>query len=254
MQHFEPLFRDESDDPALAEVDARASYRLGLRMIANSSWLRARVLEDVPGAETHLCPNAIDHRVFHGEPRVARRSDEVVVLSYGGRNAAWKGFKEMAEAVRRVRERLPRTRLRWQVYGEALLPPDNAIAPYEHLGFLQPGPLAEAYRRADILLSASWYESFPLFPIEAMACGLPAITTAFGTEEYAVPGETAEVVRPRDPESIAAGLERLVVDLDHRTALAARGHAMARRFTWDRSVETLERILLAPDAAGARPG
>jgi len=244
MQHFEPYFRGEFPDPFLAEQDARASYRLGLELIANSSWLQGQVLAEVPGARTSLCPNAIDHAVFHGAPRIATDASEAVVLSYGGRNAEWKGFRDMAEAVRRVRERLPAVRVRWQVYGEALLPPDNAVAPYEPLGFLQPGPLAEAYRRADLLLSASWYESFPLFPIEAMACGLPAITTAPGTEEYAIAGETAEVVQPRDPASIAAGLERLVVDLPYRNALAARGHAMSQKFTWARSVETMERILL----------
>ncbi len=246
MQHFEPYFREESTDPHLAELDARASYRLGLRMIANSPWLQARVREAAPGGETHLCSNAVDLKVFNGEPKVARRADEVVVLSFGGRGIAWKGFKEMAEAVRLVRQRLPATRVRWQVYGGAALPADNPIAAYEDLGFLQPGLLAEAYRRADLLLSASWYESFPLFPIEAMACGLAAITTAPGTEAYAIAGETAEVVLPRDPESVAAGLQRLIVDLDYRTALAARGHAMSQRFTWARSVETLEGILLAP--------
>jgi len=245
MQHFEPYFRAESSDPFLAEWDARASYRLGLRMIANSSWLRGMVQAEVPGAEVALCPNAVDHGVFRGAPRQATDPREVVVLSYGGRNTEWKGFRDMAEAVRRTRQKLPQVRLRWQVYGEALLPPDNAVASYEPLGFLQPGPLAEAYRRADLLLSASWYESFPLFPIEAMACGLPAITTAPGTEEYAIAGETAEVVQPRDPASIAAGLERLIVDLPYRNALAARGHAMSQRFTWARSVETMERILLA---------
>jgi glycosyltransferase involved in cell wall biosynthesis len=119
------------------------------------------------------------------------------------------------------------------------------VAPYEALGFLQPGPLAEAYRKADILLSASWYESFPLFPIEAMACGLPVITTGLGTEEYAINGETAEVVLPRDAASIAAGLERLVLDPAYRARLAAQGRQKSLDFTWTRSVETMERILLA---------
>lgn len=245
MQHFEPFFRREFQDPFLAEWDARASYRLGLRMVANSSWLRGKVQEEVPGTEVALCPNAINHEIFSGEPRPARESPEVVVLSYGGRDAVWKGFREMAEAVRTVRQRLPRRRIRWQVYGDALLPRDNPVAPYEALGFLQPGPLAEAYRKADILLSASWYESFPLFPIEAMACGLPVITTGLGTEEYAINGETAEVVLPRDAASIAAGLERLVLDPAYRARLAAQGRQKSLDFTWTRSVETMERILLA---------
>jgi len=41
------------------------------------------------------------------------------------------------------------------------------------------------------------YESFPLFPLEAMACGLAVITTAPGTEDYAVNQENCLVVEPK---------------------------------------------------------
>jgi len=243
-QHYEVYFKDETGSPLLAERDARASYDLGLDMIANSSWLKGMIEVQVPSAAVAVCPNAIDHGVFHGSAREAAAND-VTVISYGGRNAEWKGFREMAAAVRIARETLPGVRLRWQVYGEALLPPDNPIAPYEALGFLSPPCLAEAYRRADILLSASWYESFPLFPLEAMACGLAVVTTQPGTEEYAVPGQTAEVVEARNPEHIAAGLLRLIREPHYRASLTREGQARSRQFTWERSVSTFERLVLA---------
>jgi glycosyltransferase involved in cell wall biosynthesis len=105
--------------------------------------------------------------------------------------------------------------------------------------------LSEEYKKADILLSASWYESFPLFPIEAMACGLAVITTQFGTEEYAVHGKTAEIVQPKNPQSIAEGLIKLVRDEAYRLRLATAGNQASREFHWDRSVERLESILLS---------
>jgi glycosyltransferase involved in cell wall biosynthesis len=244
MQHFEPYFYKEKRGGEVSRKEALASYRLGLHMIANSSWLKGMVQKEVPGVKVDLCLNAINHEYFYGEPKVDCRTDEVVLISYGGRNVEWKGFREMAEAVRIAREQLPKTKLRWQVYGDADLPPDNPIAPYEHLGFLQPKALGDAYRRADILLSASWYESFPLFPLEAMACGLPVITTQPGTEDFAKDGETAIIVEPKNPASIAQGIIRLTTDCELRMKIARQGCQVSRRFTWENSVRTMEQIIL----------
>lgn len=243
-QHYEPYFSIDAPEPKLAELEALSTYRLPLRIIANSSWLRTMLRNETGQADIPVCANAIDHTVFHGEPKTSQLRDEIKVISYGGRGAQWKGFREMAEAMRIARSTLRGKRLRWLVYGSAALPPDNAIAPYEALGFLSSTRLADAYRAADIFLSASWYESFPLFPLEAMSCGLPAITTQPGTEEFAHHEATAEIVEPRNPESIAAGLIRLISQQDYRASLAVHGNRIAREFSWQKSIATMERILL----------
>jgi glycosyltransferase involved in cell wall biosynthesis len=247
MQHFEPLFAVDAADPRWHEYTAAASYRLGLNMIANSSWLQARIREAV-GIEPALCPNAIDQAIFHGEVKPANPDGEVRVISYGGSHATWKGFHDMAAAMRRVRSELPATKIRWLVYGPCLLPPDNAICSYEALGFLQPAALADAYRSADILLSASWYESFPLFPLEAMACGLAVVATQTGAEEFAQHDVTAEIVTARDVASIAAGLRRLVEDPHRRARLAQAGRDIAQRFSWPQAIAGMEGILLGARA------
>lgn len=244
MQHYEVLFKEEFADPFLAEKEAKLSYRLGLNLVANSSWLCNVINREVLSVDVALCPNAIDHEVFAGEPKVSSNNNLIKIISYGGRDAVWKGFREMAEAVSIARKQRPHLEIQWLVYGDAVLPPDNSIAHYTPLGFLGSRQLAEAYRQADILLSASWYESFPLFPIEAMACGLPVITTQNGTEEYAVHEVTAEIVEEKNPQKIAVGLLKVIDNSDYRNDLAVKGNEMARKFTWDRSVIALEGILL----------
>ncbi len=241
-QHYEPYFCDDMEDPKRAAHDAKASYTLGLQQIANSSWLQEKLQNEhrIPVA---LCPNAIDHDIFSGT--VARRSDtkRLRIISYGGRGVRWKGFMDMAEAVRIARTRLPEYQIEWSVYGQCELPPVNHIANFINLGFLAPKALARAYRESDVLLSASWYESFPLFPIEAMACGLAVITSQTGTEEFAEEGKTAAIVKPQCPESIANALIRLCVDEDYRLLLATGGSERAKRFTWESSVSRMEEIL-----------
>jgi glycosyltransferase involved in cell wall biosynthesis len=213
-------------------------------MIANSTWLKDKLHSDAGLERVHLCSNAIDHQTFYGEPRRSPLSKKIVLISYGGRDAVWKGFREMAEAVAIARSKASDVTIEWRVYGSALLPPDNLITPYISLGFLPPQILSQAYRDADILLSASWYESFPLFPIEAMASGLAVITTQPGTEEYAIHGHTAEVVQPRSVESIAAGILKLIRDPEYRYRIASEGNSISRQFTWKSSVERFESILL----------
>ncbi len=246
-QHFEPYFAQESDKHGYALAVAKQSYQLGFEMIANSTWLKAELFSEAGLEQVHLCPNAIDHHTFHDAPRRSSESTKVVLISYGGRDAVWKGFREMAEAVAIARSKTPDVDIEWRVYGSALLPPDNSIAPFKALGFLPPKALSEAYRDADILLSASWYESFPLFPIEAMASGLAVITTQPGTEEYAIHGRTAEVVQPRSVESIAAAILKLVGDPEYRYRLASEGNCISKQFTWNRSVERFESILLGTE-------
>lgn len=243
-QHYEPYFANECADPTYGAKVARQSYLLGLNLIANSSWLRSKLLAEFGNISVALCPNAIDHSVFFGQARVPSSTHKISVISYGGRNAEWKGFREMAEAVKLVRESLPAYEIEWRVYGDAMMPPDNEIAQYTALGFLPPPQLAQEYRNADILLSASWYESFPLFPIEAMSCGLPVITTAFGTEDYAVHEVSAEIVQPKSPSSIAAGLNKLILQPEYRYQIAQNGNVASKGFTWPKSVERLEQILL----------
>ena len=245
MQHYEPYFSNEAPDPELARITALQTYSLGLSMIANSTWLRDKVIAETGTQDIRLCLNAIDHETFTGTPRTAVDSKEITLISYGGRNAVWKGFREMAQAVSMARNRLAHININWRVYGDALLPPDNGIASYQSLGFLEPPKLAAAYHDADMLLSASWYESFPLFPLEAMACGLPVITTQYGTEDYAFHEETAHIVAAKSPESIAEGIVRLVNDTDYRTRLAQNGLSISRNFTWEKSVQTMESILLS---------
>lgn len=242
-QHYEPLFWKECAGAELARTQAELSYRLGLQVIANSQWLSEQLQARVGLSEVPVCFNAIDHGIFAGQAKPRTDAAVLRVLSYGGRNAEWKGFREMCEGVRRARLRHPGIHIEWSVYGSALLPPDNPVTPYRALGFLDQRQLAETYKANDVLLSASWYESFPLFPLEGMASGIAVICTQPGTESYADHGVTAEIVAPECPEQIAAALERLALDESYRFALADRGRQRSLQFQWSKSVERLEGLL-----------
>jgi len=120
--------------------------------------------------------------------------------------------------------------------------PANPVAPYKFHGALDHEQLSKLYAESDIVLCPSWYESFPLPPIEAMACGTAVITTPYGTEDYAIDGHTAIVARPRVfPILWSPWMAGPQPDL--RDRLARNGRAIAESLSWDAAVEAREELL-----------
>ena len=88
--------------------------------------------------------------------------------------------------------------------------------------------LAALYRGALCVAYPSLYEGFGLPVLEALACGAAVVTSA-GTATEEVADGAAVLVDPREPESIAAGLEEAIA---RRDELRRLGIERARAFTW----------------------
>ena len=121
----------------------------------------------------------------------------------------------------------------------------TAETPYRNLGFVLPTELGRMYLDHDILIWPSRREGYGLPPVEAMACQCAVATTDNGgSEEFAVPEETALVSPPGDPEALAASIVRLASDPDVRRRVAENAYAAVRRtMTWDPVIDTWERAL-----------
>lgn len=105
--------------------------------------------------------------------------------------------------------------------------------------------LVETLRSAEVACVPSLYEGFSLPSVEAMAVGLPLVSTTGGAipEVAGAHGETTLAVPPGDAEALAVALSKLLGDPDLRAVLgaAARERAVAR-FTWRAAaVATAER-------------
>lgn len=89
--------------------------------------------------------------------------------------------------------------------------------------------LATQLRGALCLAYPSLLEGFGIPVLEAMLCGTPVVTSA-GSAMEEVAGDAAELVDPRDVESIAAGIERA---LARRDELREAGLLRAQRYSWE---------------------
>jgi len=102
--------------------------------------------------------------------------------------------------------------------------------------------LADLYRGAVGFVFPSLYEGFGLPPLEAMACGIPVLTSRICSIPEVV-GDAAILVNPVDVASIAEGIRRLVEDRGLREEMRRKGLERARQFSWDETARRTWAIL-----------
>jgi glycosyltransferase involved in cell wall biosynthesis len=127
----------------------------------------------------------------------------------------------------------------------------NVASSIELRGHVNDEELARLYSAADIFaLPTSLGEGFPTVILEAMASGLPIVTTkSRGPADHLADGEHALFVPPNDPDALAASLFRLLRDPDLCRRMAAANRVKVREFDPDavaaEYLAALERIVVA---------
>jgi glycosyltransferase involved in cell wall biosynthesis len=116
----------------------------------------------------------------------------------------------------------------------------DVFAQVEALGLTQrvyfPGYVSEAekpmwYNAATCFCFPSLYEGFGLPPLEAMACGVPVITSNTSSLPE-VAGDAAQMVPPLDVDALSTALHELIARPSLRAERAQRGRRQAQRFSW----------------------
>ena len=229
VQHYEPLIVEGRR----ARRTAERSYRLSDYTTANCTWAADRVAEAGGDVKGIICPG-IDLTSFQPAPAPLAAAPlaagaPVRVLTLGKR-AAWKGMVDVVHAADELAQDRPVTLV---TYGPDAPRPGPKRAVLEHHGLVDQVKLSELYRTSHVAVSASWYESFPLPPLEAMATATPVVCTRLGTEDYAEHEVNSLVVPPKRPDELTSALRRLLRDDQLRAQLAEAGPPVAARFTWE---------------------
>jgi glycosyltransferase involved in cell wall biosynthesis len=111
----------------------------------------------------------------------------------------------------------------------------------QFVDYVHPSELPLWYNAADLFAYPSAYEGFGLPVAEAMACGVPVITTA-ASALIEVAGDACLTVEPGSEEALRAGMTRLMSDEGLRRDLRERGLRRSARFSWKESARATARV------------
>jgi glycosyltransferase involved in cell wall biosynthesis len=212
------------------------SYRLPLRKICTTAWLRERVGDP----EAFVVGHGIDLATF--KPPARRAARERLVLGTIGRPGKAKGYPDFLRAVEELGRDLS---LEVLVAGPDPMSLPRAV-PARRVEATSEAAMAEFYGACDVFVFSSRGEGFGLPPLEAMASGCAVITTdCGGVREYARPEENCVMTPPAAPAALARAIERLASDRALRGRLAEAGPATARGWSRQAMVERFCGILEA---------
>jgi glycosyltransferase involved in cell wall biosynthesis len=108
-------------------------------------------------------------------------------------------------------------------------------------GIVPEEDLPGLYAASDALLYPTLYEGFGLPVAEAMACGVPVLTSSTSALQE-IAGGYALLVDPMDVAAIARGIVEIATNPERRAELVALGRRRAADFSWDRAAEQTLRV------------
>jgi glycosyltransferase involved in cell wall biosynthesis len=211
------------------------------------------------GRKLHLIHHGIDLETFHPPADAPARAVPLVVAV--GRLVEKKGFDDLLEACRIVKDRGHVFRL--VVYGDGPLR-DDLVAAALRLGLDNQVSFAGARTQGEILDALQEADVFALTPcvtddgdrdgipnalVEAMACGLPVVSTAVGgVTEVVIHDRTGLLADPHDVPAIAGHLVSLLLDRSRRRRLGRNAReAIVESFDAAENVRRLAAVLGAEE-------
>ena len=246
---------------ASSHARVRRSMSRAARLIVPSGFLQE--VFGHHGMAAEVVPNVIDLACFHPAPRpvgdAAILSPHLVVA----RNLEPVYDNETAlRTFALVLRRHPGARLTIAGSGpeagrlERLAADIGVAGCVRFTGRLDRDAMARLYREADIALNPSLADNMPNSLLEAMASGVPVVSTDVGGIPFMVRnGATALLVAPKDAEAAAAAVDALLTDGALRQRIASAALAEVRAYTWPRVAPALAHAYRAAMAGAARaPG
>lgn len=111
--------------------------------------------------------------------------------------------------------------------------------------------IAALYHSADVMVNPSLVDNMPISLLEALACGVPVVSTDVGGISYLVThNKTALLVPPKDPMAMSRAILTLLNDHAKARQIAEAGLVMVQQYSWpnvrDRLLSVYEQVLVSP--------
>lgn len=247
LQELNPRHR------AILKLENAILYPANTRMIITNSQLSKTVIReyyDYPTERIHVVYNGVDLEKFRPTAREAAPV-EAVRLLFVGQDFKRKGLSPVIEALAKVRGKGLDCQLR--VVGRDNPEPYRQLASRlgiaDHITFEGPtGAIQAAYQSADLFVFPTLYDPFANVCLEALACGLPVLTTTTnGSSEVVTEGSDGYVI-DGNPSGLAKDISEKVISFcqlpaTEREAMRQRARSKAEGFTTEANASTIVELL-----------
>ncbi len=214
----------------------RGIWRNAAALVACSEGLKDRALRFLPSVSIDVIPNGVEIDRFY--PAQSGETGDTLRLLTVGRLSATKRVEMLVDAVEILHT--DGVKLHLTIAGGGQLEPQlketvagrNLGGIIEIAGRLDPEVMPHVYRENDVFISATMQEGMSNAMLEAMASGLPIITTRCeGVEELIA--DNGLVVESANTEKIAGAVRELAEDKQMRKRMAVAARSRAERFGWN---------------------
>jgi glycosyltransferase involved in cell wall biosynthesis len=237
--NFEPYFAEQG---RLGRKLILWGLGKGSKFIAVSLAMERLLVSLWPGIPCVMTPYGINAALFAGR----RAPDERFVrLLFIGKMGFLKGERDLLRALQRVVKVAPNFRL--DMLGQlsdtiTVECHDSGLQPLiDHLGPVSLEQRLAFFKRADVFVLPTYAEGTPISMLEAMAAGLPVVSTPVGgIPDVVEDGVEGYIVEPGDVEALADRLVRLINDPERRRAMGQSAQDKVRPFNWDVVLPQLE--------------
>ena len=218
------------------------------RIVCPSNQSKADVIEELKVNEENIdvVLNGIDLDSFTRDERVEQKPYRIITTASA--DVPLKGLKFLIEAMTEIIEEIPEAHL--MVLGRAKEKGDIAklisrLNLEEKISFrsgLSQSEVVSLYSSSHICVIPSLYEGFGFGAGEAMACGLPLISTQSGGLKEVI-GQEAVIIEAASSEAIIKAVKDLFSNKEKQLALSRAGRKrMEKEFNWMKAAEAYEKI------------
>lgn len=206
---------------------------------ANSKYLKRLALKMAPDLKIRVINNGVNLKKFYSAKKLSKK----MIILCNSRLGKRKGVKYLIKAMPQVLRTIPKVKL-WLV-GEGIekqnlkrltseLKLDKQV---EFLGRVKHIKLPEIYKKSSLFVLPSLSESLSNSLLEALACGLPVVTTKVGGNSELVSNSNGVLVSPAQVKTLAVEIINLLNQSDLRKQMSQASREIAKQYSWNKTAQ-----------------
>jgi glycosyltransferase involved in cell wall biosynthesis len=212
IEKFHPMSKDELIEGLTKVTRVSAEIDYAALIIVMSDILKEAVIRaGADGEKITVLGNRVDTSLFKPVFIRDRKREKYIELLFVGRQEPQKNLHNVILAMKILISRGYKVKLnivgggRKTLYTRSLLTRDIKSC-CKFWGAVRNSDLPGLYNAVDMLVNPSFFEGFQIPLIEALACGIPVVTSNREPGNKIISEETGALVNPDDPEDIARGI------------------------------------------------